>query len=488
MKNGLKIPNYYTTKVKLFDLSNGIDGSVNEKIINTQIPKSSFNFALDDGSLTDGIGINPFKIKSGDSFIIPSYVSGITIKRVYYYKRYDYNLSRFDDRILIYGSDKKMYQCKIYSENYEFEEIAGLEFSSEPNCVCYKFNGDDVIIFSNKNSFKIYDGLNVTEVEGVPSITSMCVHGERLFVTTSGEKTSLWFSDDFNPTDWYVSLDEAGFIDFQDDRGSLLKVLSFNDYVYIFRNYGISRVYGYGDQSSFSASGLFLGSGRIFENAIIDCGNRIIYLAEDGFYAFDGYNATRILKGLDKYLKGMDNSKACGRFYNGQLFINLKINILGRKTDVVLVYNLSNGSYYFAKGLKVTSLEVLSGEDFSYLVATVKNGNEIGVIEKGAKCFGNSLKKYWQSQYSDFGIDKIKSLNKISFYANKSITIKVSSDMGSKTLKVKGSENLQTLMVGLKGTNFSLEISSNLSNTEIGKITLNFSYFRWEKWTTKKWF
>ena len=107
----------------------------------------------------------------------------------------------------------------------------------------------------------VWDGVSDPyEVLDAPKISSMALHYERLFATVDGEKNSVWFSDDLDPTNWSMSLDEAGFIELIDERGALLKVVSFLDYIYIFREYGISRLTAYGDQTSFSVSNLFVSS------------------------------------------------------------------------------------------------------------------------------------------------------------------------------------------------------------------------------------
>ena len=77
------------------------------------------------------------------------------------------------------------------------------------------------------------------------SDTSMDIHYERLFVTTTNEKSKVLFSDDLDPTLWSIDLSEAGFIEMVDERGALNRVISFNDYLYIFRDYLAAR-YEYG--------------------------------------------------------------------------------------------------------------------------------------------------------------------------------------------------------------------------------------------------
>lgn len=472
----LRLPPYKTAKVDLFDFSPGMSGDINGKIARENSCDVSFNYSFFSGALTDGVGVKRFEYSFNGETIKPV-LSQVTAKRCYYYKRFCEEDGRRDDRILLYCSDKNFYQVKLFERCLNFEKIDGLSFENPPSSVCYKFNGDDVIILSCQNEFKILNGESVTVVDGVPDITSMCMHNERLFVTTGGEQTSLWFSNDFNPTDWYVSLNNAGFIDFQDGRGRLLKVISFNNYVYVFRNYGISRISAFHDQSEFSVSNLFLASGRIYQNAIVDCGNLAVYLAEDGFYAFDGYSSSRILKKYDKYLKGIDNSGAVGKFYNGVIYISLKMKVDNREQKVLLCYNLSSGDSYIASGLKIEDIEILCGDDYSKMLVLPMNSNVLGEICDKSLCFSSSLKKLWKSHFTDFSIDKRKSLAKISLYTKNDIEITVESDNCKKTIKVCGSGQKQTVKVGVTGRSFRISISSQCVLDEVSKVTLYFNYF-----------
>ena len=117
----------------------------------------------------------------------------------------------------------------------------------------------------------------------------MCVHGERLFLTDSSNHNSLWFSDDFDPTNWNVSLSEAGFIDMIGEKGRLLKVISFGGYIYVFRSYGITRVTAYGNQKSFSVADLFVSSGKIRGESITVCGDCVLFFASDGYTVSTGF-------------------------------------------------------------------------------------------------------------------------------------------------------------------------------------------------------
>lgn len=474
---GIKIPTYSEAKINLFDLRGGMNGEIDSKSSDVAFANLSYNFELFDGALKDGFGLKEFSFPKGAINVFPSLPYGRSPIKCFYYKRFDVEQQHFDDRLLCFASDNYVYECKLNQSNAQMTLIEDLHFSKVPHSVCYKYNGDDVIIFSIDGTMKIYDGISVVSVNDVPDVTSMCLHSERLFVTTGGEQTALWFSDDFDPTDWYVSLDEAGFIDFQDGRGRLLKVVSFNNYVYIFRNYGITRLTAFGDQTEFVASGLFLSSGRIFHGSIAECGNRIIYLAEDGFYSFDGIDSNRILKEYDKYLKNINNDDAVGKYFNGKLYMSLNMRLNGKILRVMLVYDTKNGGSYIAKGLRVRDVEIVSTNEFCKLVFVCENSTKLGTVCDHSRFFNRPLKKIWKSNFNDFNIVGEKVLKKLSLYTKNRIEVEVKSEVGTKKIIFDGAEFRQTAIVGLKGKTFEFSVLSDIPKCEVSRMILYFNYF-----------
>ena len=349
MKRSFRIPTRYRHEVKLFDFSGGVDGRMDDRISPFVSAASSFNLKLSDGALKSGFGIGYASFPTDSGGFSPVLPQNVYAKKCYYYEKFDTEAGERKDELLAYCSDGYIYSY-IMKSNENFKKIESLSFEEPPMGVCYRLSGDDVIIFATDSGLTIYDG-KTAESYIAPKMTSVCVHGERLFVTSGSEDTRLWFSQSFDPTNWYVSLREAGFIDFLDGRGKLQKAVSFKDYVYIFRNYGITRLTAYGDQEDFFATGVEADRARIYGDTVADCGKLIFYLTENGFYYFDGANSGRIMKGLDKYLEGVDNSSSSAWYFDGKYFCSMKIKFDGEIVPVTLCYDRSLNSWYLMKGL-----------------------------------------------------------------------------------------------------------------------------------------
>lgn len=319
LKNNRSIkPNRKRVAITSFQ---GINCTYTESLLPLKYSPLSHNYRFGNGALMTGMGLNKAKLpvlyNNTDYHLAPE--APHSIQGIWLYRRYDHNLNMRDDRIVVFCSNGKFYQSKLFAiDNYS--EIGNVTISGKVNTTSYRLNGKDVLLISSEHGkLWVYDGDNPPYmVNNSPNITSMCIHYERLYATTGGEKNEVWFSDDFDPTNWNVTMIEGGFIQFNDDLGRANKVISFLDHIYIFRDYGINRLTAYGEQSDFNMSRLFVSSGRIYPETIAVCGNRVLFLAEDGIYMFDGVSVRRILDEVTPLITCKDFSLGCyhsGKYY-----------------------------------------------------------------------------------------------------------------------------------------------------------------------------
>ena len=469
---GRKKATYYVK-----DFSGGAETQTDERIKPLSYASELINFSCVSGALKDGGGVKPATL--GVSANIP-YVPGSSPKRLYYFKTYNETAGSYEDLLLIFCLSEDggyVYKANL-TKKTAFSRVNDLFFSSVPTAVRYTYNGKNVIIFSaDGENMKIYDGETVETVSDAPAVTSTCIHGERLFATEAGEKTALWFSDDFDPANWDISLSEAGFIDLKDERGSLLKVVEFGGYVYVFRTYGITRVTAYGDQTEFAADGLSASSGKIYGDSVTCCGDKIIYLAEDGFYCFAGGAPQRFLSRFDEYFAGVDNSGAKGVYYNGELFVILKANFpeSGVK-NAVLRYNFATKSAVFLVGFNVSDMVVIDGET-DYKLIMIAGKNALGEFQKKSDYFGASVEKVWRGGFCDLGKPEAeKTISGISLFADKKTTVLIKSERGEKTVVFGGDDKDVFKKVSLKGKAFSFTIKNSQAESKTARLKIHFEY------------
>ena len=465
---------YKGTKI-VRDFSAGMDSVTDEEVLDLPKCAEAYNFSYRGGVLCDGEGIKTAKFGFYDNSPVFN-VAGVTPQKLYYYKKYDEDLTKYVEYLLVYGDDNEMYIANAETDS-EFTKIKGLTFDYPPKAVPYAYNGEDVMIFSDERSMKIYNGKTVKPATDVPAITSMCIHNERLFVTEAKNKTSLWFSDDFDPMNWKISLDEAGFIDIREGNGSLLKAVSFGGYVYAFASYAIMRITAYGDQREFSLETAALSSGKIYPESITVCGDRIIYLAEDGFYAFTGGTPVKIIKKLDKMLIGTDNSECKGCYFGGKYYCVLRLKTSVANEQIMLVYDVHAGTYCLMRNLSIKDIVLMDGEEHSKLLFLIKDRFDVCTLSKRAELCSVPLTKFWKSGKCDLNIGKEKTITKVSLTASEKVEVLIKSEAGSRLLHFSGINKEQTLPVGLKGRSFIFEIESRVPENRISAFRIEYEYF-----------
>lgn len=476
-KNGVKTPNLSKTKVTIGNFSDGLGALKDESVKKVSDAKAIFNFDISDGSLKAGDGLKEFTI-GGKA--LPSLDNDAFVKKLYYFENSGFDGGSNQEILLAYATNGKMYVLNLLESEPIFIE-SEVSFKSAPNAVIYNNSGDNVMLLSTfSDALYVYDGTTFKLIEDAPKLSSMCVHNERIFATESDNSTSLWFSDDFNPLNWNVSIEEAGYIDFPDERGTLLKVVSFLDYVYVFREYGISRLTAYGSQQDFTVSHLHCKVGKIYGESVTDCGNYIYFLSSNGFYRFNGLDAVKILDCYDTFLDGVDNKNASGCYYDGKLYVVLDMKIDKKIQNVVLVYNLLNGTSYIMKDCKISSLCVFNGQN-KELISVYNDGKKIAkVVKNYGKVFEKPLKKVWQGIESDFSLSCVKNLYKITLNAQEDVEVLITCDGKERVFKL----NKQNFAIypKLKGKYFSISIISYNNNPRIFKPVIYFKYLKEHLW------
>lgn len=436
----------------------GLDGAHDESVTDYNYAAECYNFDFTSGALKPGYGIS-------SSQVLPE-----TGERAWTYRYRDG--ASYSEQILF------MYRGVLYlnEENPRWLYPYVLE---NPIAVNYRLNSEDVLIICSSNlHMLVWNGTTLREVYYTPHITSMALHFERLFATVSTDPTRVYFSKDLDPTNWSEELDAGGFIELLDERGALNKVISYLNYLYIFREHGISRVTAYGDQSEFSVQNLFVTSGKIFPNTISLCGGFIIFFASDGLYAFDGSTCTRILEKVAVRINGTDSAVStysCGKYY-----LACEMDFGGEEAsgvnNALLVYDVNDGKYSISRGVCITFLEAMTIDGVD-LVAAADNA-KLGIIDKSGARFGIPLKKHWRMPLGDVGCaDKTKLLYDIYIQTDGDISLTALTESARKTVSVKGSNAPRRVRFNLRGSLIGLEIDAVTADCRISRPTMMMSLY-----------
>jgi len=468
-------------KRKQYAAFSGLNADCDENLLPVKYSQLTYNFDFSDGSLKDGMGINVLKFKTSqvdDSYrTFTTAGDGSNFVACWLFTAWAKDTKIHRAFLIFYTSFGDFYYNRLHGQSDELVKIDGLNFKEKPIVTSYKLNGEDTLILvSNQDGMYTWRFPNiVNKIEDVPSIRSMCIHNERLFVTTHGDKRFVLFSDDLNPTNFNVSSREGGFIEMADDFGKSNKVVSFEGYLYVIRDFNIARIVAYADQSEFSVSQLYVSNGIIYDKTVCVCGNKIIYLASDGLYVFNGTSASRINLNINKLFKNVDNFRAVSTYSNGCYYLSCKLNYLdnvvvedehNRQSNNALIrLNVSTGEITILRGYDIVDLFVINDVYENKVCALVEEktgGFTLGMIDDSGKYFNKNLIKVWNSPMSDFGYpEKEKLLKEITVETRKEIDIEVKTEKESKIIKVKGSTMPQTIKSLIKGKKISINFISN---------------------------
>jgi len=471
-----------------YTISNFLNGITLGEFDSGMIPPSSavssYNFDFSGGSLKTGIGFTEallelFRADVRDE-ISNLLLSIGSIIKTFIYRNYNENSETREDKLLLLSSDLSLFIVNLKGENDKLSRVRDVVFTSVPNAISYRLNGNDVLIFTSPtDNMVVYDGVNQPyEVLDAPKITSMDLHFERLFVTTNNEKARVIFSDDLDPTMWSIDLSEAGFIEMVDERGALNRVVSFNDYLYIFRDYGISRLTAFGDQEGFSVSHLFVSSAKIFPESVAVCGDRIIFLATNGLYSFDGFTTTKILSSISDLIS-RENKSSVGAFFEGNYYLscNLKFEVDsdfiedGYINNALIVYDIKTKNYKITRGVDVISITPanVGGYEKLYLCARnlASSPYKVVSVDNSGAFLGYNLKKVWKTDFYTFNKNqKSKCIRSVSMYSKSGGTLTILSDTGEeKTIKLLDGFNKYNFFVF--GGKFSFIFKSDLNDVQI---------------------
>ncbi len=190
--------------------------------------------------------------------------------------------------------------------------------------------------------------LRLGKVQSVTNVGGTCaaMHHGRLF-TASG--TTLRFSAPFSAegvTQTGRDPDKAGYIEFEDGKGAILSIVSFRDKLYLFRERCIVRMRAEGEALDFSATEMPSGGGKIIENSVADCGDRICYLTTEGLFGFDGSGCDFLEKEEDINL----NLAVSGFCFKGKYAAAVTLTS-GQKGIYVFDFTRGKGRFLLAKGI-----------------------------------------------------------------------------------------------------------------------------------------
>lgn len=209
----------------------------------------------------------------------------------------------------------------LLAQNGTSVSDTGLRYASLPVALPYRSTaGEEWLVLAGEGVVAYTGG--GTKALSSHSAVAAAVHYERLFLADRNSR--VYFSDALDLANWTQGVQEAGYVDLPSDYGEIRKAVSFDERLYLFRDYGVTELRAFGDNRNFKAVHRALPSGKVYPETIAVCGNALYFFSESGLYKSDGDKETRLFPALTKAFDGAMQTEARGAFGGGKYALSAK--------------------------------------------------------------------------------------------------------------------------------------------------------------------
>lgn len=295
----------------------------------------------------------------------------------------------------------------------------------------------------------------VKPLPNTPGGSCGCIACERL-MTASGN--TVYWSAPLYPNNWTESIEEAGRVELASREGDILAMFPFLERVVLFREHGINELRVRGDTLDFRMESVPVPCSRLIKGSVRQCGSKIVFLAEDGVYAYDGKGASRLTGcGFSEIDLEKDILTAsCGRKYYAA--VTLKC---GEKCLWIVDPEAESGHF-----LRVQA-DMLAGGDAVYYA---EGGNLFRLTEQGMPV-GGRQECTLTTEPSMLGLSpRKKYLDGITIEGKGRFFVEARAERGRCRTVVGNAGERLALPAPVAGTSFSLNLRTNCEHAEIKSV------------------
>ncbi len=482
---------YFAKRLFVNDFSVSPDTSVNSYDSKIHTPSLCYNVKSKKGLLGCGNGITHLSLprtRDNPEEYIRGSSGNVNILKTWRYKYFSHVNNRDEYMLVCFASDNKLYFNNMTFPDPSYHLVTNKTFTSTPTAITFRANGDDVIAFSSPTDDMVvwYTDNNPYTVEGAPRFSSICYHNNRLFAIDAEDPSVVKYSALSNPLDWTSSsgVYSSGSITMNDYKGDLRSVISFDNYVYVFRDYGISRILSYAQDSVFACSNIYTTSSKIYADTAVVCGSKIFFLQEDGLYAFDGYFVSKVDLSFSDLITSTNQSSANACFHDGSYYLACKVDFgdtlegeQNMQNNALIEFNVTTKSANITRGVDIISMTSVKDVLINRIITTIRGSDYVWYITSDGKINSTSvMPKKWRSGRIHLGnFDKDKILKKVYLTCPCTATLKVTTDKMEKSETLTDKTGFQRILFNVTGREFVFEVTSSDSDFCIGNVELYFA-------------
>ena len=490
----IKYPKVTAIEFTIEDFSGGLDAQTAENITNFDNATNSYNFEFKDGTLTESVGFEDITIVSANDEnaeeVSPSYSmpnSDGTFKGIAHFKEFNSTLNERRDKIFLTSGNNQLYHTRIITPYPYFSQLETLEFTEAPKLKSY-FDGtyDCIVMFNDTDGVRSWNNqTNSILYQNMPKIYDFCEYKGRTFAILSGERLYIR-TDSTNMLTWQQQASQtATTITLESERGYANKLLTFNGYLFVVRDFGITRINWYENDKSYNLSHILFSGSKMYANTACVCGDKGLVLCKDGIYEFDNLSAKKLNLRINRLLDGVSNQFAVASYRNGVYYLACRLNFADNKqigceesqykNNALICLNVQTGKCSICRGIDISALCTIQQFSCDKLFACFNGtlNSHVGQLTNDGKIFGTVMDKYWRTPLSDLGFsDKIKYVKEISLLSLYDIKLKVFSEVEEREFDIKGSNIISRIPVRIKGKQIGVSISSTQSKACVSNLKL----------------
>lgn len=470
----------------------GIKSKKDDSVENPTACKNSYNFSLADGALKTGLGFKDLEVPYSAADLSKLHTFDFLGRGITEIKWIDcYRFKNTEDgknyyHLNVVDQQGRLWYCVLLEDEIGIPVIkSDVEIKEIISCFEYRIGDRDCILYFTPDGLVYSSAYQTSLYSEVPPLLSCAVHYDKLFGITNSNRNELVYQENLDVREW--DKETSSVIQFLDQRGSFTKLVVFSNYVYLFREHGITRISEYTPTKEFTFTHLFTSTSRIFEDSICVCNSAVYFVTRDGLYAFNGSSVTKICTDYDVYFTKLDNSNCASCAVNGKYYLASRLNFDDERKVGCESENFVN-NVLFEIDIESKKVEILRGVDIKRIikidlpeycrVAACFNGklsSHVGQLGNYGSAFDNDSVKVWESFATDLGYQgKKKKIKEILLTTKTDCTIEIISDLESKKFDFVGGEREQRLSVSCLGNTFKFVISTPSKECEICKPKIVF--------------
>jgi len=474
----------------IFD--DGIVTGVDDLVSKPVECKSFYNLSYNEGALKTGLGFRDLQVPASDENLTDCHsfdfstkideICGVWMDRWFNndYGKYAYQLIMSDSTHYLWGVPLiDSYNGHIWTKSDDL-------VSAPLNQCNYRINNQDCCLFFTAEGMLYLAPYALRFEDKVPPLISCVVHYDNFFGITNTNRNTLIYTKNLNLLNW--TDEDSSAIEFLDNRGSFTKLVTLDDYVYLFREYGITKISIYTTKSDFSFNHLYISTSKIYEDSICVCGNKILFMTRDGLYSFNGNSVSQIVENYNLMFRQLDNNKCTSACLNGKYYLATKCDFDDEQTvgcengiyvnNVLFEIDVEDFSLNLYRGVDIRKLLSVDNPYMSKLCACFYNEHKqrIGELTCDGSTFENANAKCWTSFKTDLGFkSKKKKIKEIIINTLYDCEVVISSDCETKSYHIYGDDKEQRILACVSGKNFQFSFKTNAPKCEIKKPMVVFA-------------